>query len=208
MVLWAGVRYLFFAMLGLLVCLSCLIAAHAAELPVIKYAEAARYAGEHVAVRGLVASVTASPLGTAYINFGGEYPNQTFAGFVSAESKLANDQRLTTLQGKIIDIIGTIVLYEGKPEIKVLSADQIRILAPRPVQQLDCQFKRHCGNDDPDEPDGMMPEPHGDQNGHEQPQQANECQSENYAKGDGQNRYHIFASSKAPFGITLSVEKS
>jgi hypothetical protein len=50
------------------------------------------------------------------------------------ETAQANDPRLTTLQGKIIDIIGAIVLDEGKPEIKVLSAHQIRILAPRPVQ--------------------------------------------------------------------------
>jgi DNA/RNA endonuclease YhcR with UshA esterase domain len=130
MVIWVGwgVRRLLYAILGLLLCLIC-IAARADELPVIRFSEAARYAGEHVAVRGLVASVTTSPLGTAFINFGGEYPNQTFAGFISAESKLASDGRLSTLQGKIVDIIGTIVLYEGKPEIEVLSADQIRIFS-------------------------------------------------------------------------------
>jgi DNA/RNA endonuclease YhcR with UshA esterase domain len=125
---------LLFAILCVSFCLSCLIAVHADDLPVIKYSEAARYVGKRVAVRGLVVSVATSPLGTAFINFGRDYPNQTFAGFISAESPLGNDRSLTTLQGKIIDIIGTIVLYQGKPEIKVLSADQIRILAPRPVQ--------------------------------------------------------------------------
>jgi hypothetical protein len=89
---------------------------------------------DHRTLPGLVVSIATSPFGTAFINFGRDYPNQTFAGFISAESTLANDRRLTMLQGKIIDIIGTIVLYEGKPEIKVVSADQIRILAPRPVQ--------------------------------------------------------------------------
>jgi DNA/RNA endonuclease YhcR with UshA esterase domain len=129
-----GVMRLLFAILGLLLCSNCLIAARADDLPVIKYSEAARYVGKHVAVRGLVISVASSPLGTAFINFGRDYPNQAFAGFISAETTLANDRRLTTLPGKIIEIIGTIVLDEGKPEIKIMSEDQIRILAPRPVQ--------------------------------------------------------------------------
>jgi len=125
---------LLFAILGLLLWLSCLIAVRADDLPVIKCSEAARYVGKHVVVRGLVVSVTTSPLGTAFINFGGEYPNQVFAGFISAESKLANNERLATLQGKIIDIIGTIELDRGKPEIKVMSADQIKGLEPPLVQ--------------------------------------------------------------------------
>jgi hypothetical protein len=37
-----------------------------------------------VEVRGQVVSVTASPLGTAFINFGGDYPNQRFAGFIAS----------------------------------------------------------------------------------------------------------------------------
>jgi DNA/RNA endonuclease YhcR with UshA esterase domain len=125
---------LLFAILGLLLWLSCLIAVRADELPVIKCSEAARYVGKHVIVRGLVVSVTTSPLGTAFINFGGEYPNQVFAGFISTESKLANNERLAMLQGKIIDIIGTIELDRGKPEIKVMSADQINGLEPPLVQ--------------------------------------------------------------------------
>src|ERR1700724_3433998 len=111
----------FFAFLGLLLCL---IAIRADEQTVIKDSEAIRYVGRYVEVRGVVVSVTISPLGTAFINFGREYPNQTFAGFIAADSKMATDQ-LTTLQGKIIGIIGTIELHEGKPEIKVMSMYQV-----------------------------------------------------------------------------------
>jgi DNA/RNA endonuclease YhcR with UshA esterase domain len=111
----------FFAFLGLLLCL---IAIRADEQTVIKDSEAIRYVGRYVEVRGVVVSVTISPLGTAFINFGREYPNQTFAGFIAADSKMATDQ-LTTLHGKIIGIIGTIELHEGKPEIKVMSMHQI-----------------------------------------------------------------------------------
>src|ERR1700738_2396664 len=105
--------------------LLCLVVANADELPVIKDSEAVQYVGKIVEVRGLVVSVTTSPLGTAFINFGREYPNQTFAGFIAADSEMATDQRIATLQGKTIGIIGTIELREGKPEIKVMSKYQI-----------------------------------------------------------------------------------
>ena len=111
------------AIIGLLFSM---IVTRADELPVIKDSDAVYYVGKNVEVRGLVVSITTSPLGTAFINFGREYPNQTFAGFIAAGSKLADDQRIATLQGKIIGITGTIELYLGKPEIKVTSADQVK----------------------------------------------------------------------------------
>ena len=85
-------------------------------------------AGGNVEVRGLVVSVTTSSLGTAFINFGLEYPDQAFAGFISAGSKVATDHRITTLPGKTIGITGKIELYQGKPEIQITSADQIKDL--------------------------------------------------------------------------------
>src|SRR5262249_52948825 len=116
---------LFIAMLALLLCV---IAVHADKPIVIKDLDAIQYVGKEVEVRGRVVSVTTSPLGTAFINFGGEYPNQKFAGFIAAGSGMATDQRLTMIQGKIISITGTIELREGKPEINVVSADQIKVL--------------------------------------------------------------------------------
>jgi len=113
-------------LLSILVLQLCLFTIRADELPVIKDSEAVKYVGKTVEVRGLVVSVITSPLGTALINFGREYPNQTFAGFIAAGSKMASDQRIAMLQGKIIGITGTIELYLGKPEIKVTSADQIK----------------------------------------------------------------------------------
>ena len=114
---------LFIAILALFVCA---IAARADKPIVIKDSEAIQYVGKEVEVRGRVVSVTASPLGTTFISFGGEYPNQTFAGFIAAGSKIASHKRLTMIRGKTISITGTIELYKGKPEIKVVSADQIK----------------------------------------------------------------------------------
>jgi DNA/RNA endonuclease YhcR with UshA esterase domain len=102
------------------------IAARADEPIVIKDSEAIQYVGKEVEVRGRVVSVTTSPLGTAFINFGGEYPNQRFAGFIAAGSPIvAADQRLSMIQGKTISITGIVRLHEGKPEIEIVSADQI-----------------------------------------------------------------------------------
>jgi hypothetical protein len=114
---------LFIAILALLLCA---IAARAGEPIVIKDSEAIKYVGKEVEVRGRVVSVTTSPLGTTFINFGGDYPNQTFAGFIAAGSSIASDRRLTMIQGKSIGITGTIRLRDGKPEIEVISVDQIK----------------------------------------------------------------------------------
>ena len=113
---------LFIAILALLLCV---IMAHADKPIVIKDSEAMEYVGKEVEVRGRVASVTTSPLGTTFINFGGEYPNQKFAGFIAAVSPIAADQRLTMIQGKTISITGIVRLHDGKPEIEIVSADQI-----------------------------------------------------------------------------------
>jgi hypothetical protein len=116
-----------FAFLSLLLCL---IATRADEQRVIKDSEAIRYVGRYVEVCGLVVSVTTSPLGTAFINFGREYPNQIFAGFVPADSGITADQ-ITKLQGKNVGIVGTIELHKGKPEIKIMSIYQIVVLSSR-----------------------------------------------------------------------------
>ena len=113
---------LFIAIIALLLNV---MTARADKPTVIKDSEAIQYVGKEVEVRGRVASVTTSPLGTTFINFGGEYPNQRFAGFIAAGSPIAADQRLTMIQGKTISITGIVRLHEGKPEIEIVSTDQI-----------------------------------------------------------------------------------
>jgi hypothetical protein len=105
----------FFAIVGLLLCL---IATRADQLPVIKDSEAIQYVGRNVEVRGFVVSLRTSPLGTVLINFGRDYPDQTFAGFIAAGSKIATDEQIAALRGKIIGITAKIELYREKPEIK------------------------------------------------------------------------------------------
>ena len=47
---------------------------------------------------------------------------------------MESEQRIATLQGKIIGITGIIELYQGKPEIEVTSTDQIKGLDAQLVQ--------------------------------------------------------------------------
>ena len=115
-----GIRPLF----AVLAMLLCAVVERADKPIVIKDSEAIKYVGKEVEVRGRVVSVTTSPLGTAFINFGGEYPNQTFAGFIAAGSPVAADERLTMIQGKTISITGTIRLRDGKQRSR--SCRQIR----------------------------------------------------------------------------------
>src|ERR1700719_3580773 len=110
-----------FAILCLLLCVTTI---RADQLPVIKDSEAVEYVGKNVEVRGLVVSVTTSPLGTACISFGREYPDQTFAGFIAVGSKMETDQRIAALQEKIIGITGIIELHQGNRRLK--SRQQIR----------------------------------------------------------------------------------
>jgi RecJ-like exonuclease len=114
--------------------LLCSIATRADELPVIKDSEAIHYIGKNVEVRGFVVSVRTSPLGTALINFGRDYPNQTFAGFIEAGAKIATDRWIAVLAGIIIGITGKIELYRGKPQIKLLSVNQIKLVDSHSVR--------------------------------------------------------------------------
>jgi len=98
----------------------------ARDLPTVQDSEAAQYVGKNVEVRGLVVAVYASKKGNTFLNFGGKYPNQTFTGYIPAGSELARDRWTVTLQGNVIGITGTVELYQGKPEIKVMSRSQIK----------------------------------------------------------------------------------
>ena len=87
--------------------------------------QASQYVGQNVTVEGIVTAVSTSRKGNTFINFGGTYPNQTFTGWIPAGTPMASDESLRTLQGKNIKITGRIEIYRGKPEIKIMSKDQI-----------------------------------------------------------------------------------
>ena len=101
------------------------ITTRAQTTPVIPFAEAPRHVGQRVTIEGVVAKVFTSKNGNTFLNFGAAYPNQTFTGWIPKDSQLADDPALSGLEGKKVKITGTINVYRGKPEIKIMSRDQL-----------------------------------------------------------------------------------
>ena len=115
--------------------ISLVLRVRARDLPTVQDSEAAQYVGKNVEVCGLVVAVYTGKKGNTFLNFGGKYPNQTFTGYIPAGSELARDRWTVTLQGNVIGITGTVELYQGKPEIKVMSRSQIKGEDSQPVAQ-------------------------------------------------------------------------
>jgi hypothetical protein len=92
---------------------------------VITDTEAQQHVGQKAMVEGVVVAVSTSSKGNTFVNFGGKYPHQTFTGWIPKDSELAGGSTLAGLEGKKIKITGTIELYKGKPEIKIMSKDQL-----------------------------------------------------------------------------------
>jgi hypothetical protein len=107
-----------------LVCLAAI--ARAENLQVVKDTDAARFVGKKVEVRGQVASAYIGKRGNAYLFFGAGYPNQTFTGYIPAGWTFSGGPWTLKLQGQIVGITGRVEMYKGKPEIEILSMDQIR----------------------------------------------------------------------------------
>ena len=89
--------------------------------------EAKNHAGENASVRGMVEQVSVSKKGHAFLNFGGNYPNQIFTGFVPAQNvaNVGGEEFLRSLADNVVTVSGKIELYKGKPEIVISSPAQI-----------------------------------------------------------------------------------
>ena len=114
-----------FLTLAALVVGSLSITALARTSTVIPDSDAPLHIGQNATVEGVVVAVSTSNKRNTFINFGAVYPNQTFTGWIPAGTHLASDRSIQSLQGKRIKITGLIERYRGKPEIRILSRDQI-----------------------------------------------------------------------------------
>ena len=92
----------------------------------ISIADAGSYVGQNVTVEGVVSGVYTARSGVTFIDMGGSYPNNQFAGVIFADdaNKVGDVSGLT---GKTVDLTGTVQMYRGKPEIILKSADQIKV---------------------------------------------------------------------------------
>jgi hypothetical protein len=88
--------------------------------------EAAAHVGETATVVGTVVAVFRSPGGNLYLNFGADYPRQTFTAVALAPLP-GWTARLDTLAGKRVRIRGPIVSYRGRIEVELKDRDQISV---------------------------------------------------------------------------------
>src|SRR5260221_12442105 len=79
----------------------------------------------HVTVEGTVSKVFTSRNGNTFLDFGGAYPNELFTGWIPREIALSPDPALWSLRGRRVKLTVIVELYRSKPEIKIVSADQL-----------------------------------------------------------------------------------
>jgi nuclease S1 len=97
-----------------------------ASLPLGVYPdrEAAAHVGETATVVGTVAGIFRSTKGNVYLNFGADYPHQTFTAVALKPSRGWTDG-LDSLVGRRVGVRGRIVTYRDRVEIVLERADQI-----------------------------------------------------------------------------------
>jgi DNA/RNA endonuclease YhcR with UshA esterase domain len=88
--------------------------------------ETPKYVGKSVTVEGAVSEVHHAASGkVTFIDMGGRYPNNTFAGVIfSDDANKFSD--IDSLDGKTVDITGTIKSYQGRTEIILNDPTQIK----------------------------------------------------------------------------------
>jgi DNA/RNA endonuclease YhcR with UshA esterase domain len=86
--------------------------------------DAQYHVGQTITVEGTVSEVHIADRAT-FLNMGGAYPDEEFTGVIFPDYEKLFPS-ISGLEGRTIDITGTVKLYRGRPEIDLTSADQIR----------------------------------------------------------------------------------
>jgi DNA/RNA endonuclease YhcR with UshA esterase domain len=68
-----------------------------------------------------------SNTGNTFLNIGAAYPNQTFTGWIPNTSPVSKSPILSGIEGKRVKVTGRIEMYNGKPEIRINAAEQLKV---------------------------------------------------------------------------------
>ncbi|MDE1985050.1 MAG: nucleotide-binding protein [Alphaproteobacteria bacterium] len=92
----------------------------------IRPADAGAHVGQTITVEGVVSEIhTAAGSGTTFIDMGGRYPDNVFTAVIfPADARTFPNVGM--LNGKTVDVIGPVRLYDGKPEIILKAAGQLK----------------------------------------------------------------------------------
>jgi DNA/RNA endonuclease YhcR with UshA esterase domain len=88
-------------------------------------AEVKAHVGQTVTVEAAVTDIHTGRAGATFINMGGSYPDNEFTAVIFA-SDLAKFPGAKALKGKTVAVSGPVQLYQGKPEIILKTAEQLR----------------------------------------------------------------------------------
>lgn len=91
----------------------------------VDFGHAASLAGRTGCVSGIVQRVYTARSGNTFLDFCENFRDCPFTSLIFAADK-SNFGDLTTLEGKRVELRGEITTYQGRPEIVVRTADQIR----------------------------------------------------------------------------------
>ena len=101
------------------------LAVVSAHAETIRPADVNAHAGQTVTVEAAISDVHTGRSGVTFIDVGGRYPDNDFTAVIFAgdATKFPN---ASTLDGKTVVISGPVQLYQGRPEIILKSADQLK----------------------------------------------------------------------------------
>jgi DNA/RNA endonuclease YhcR with UshA esterase domain len=109
----------------LIVALGFVAVALPARAETIAPTDAKAHAGQTVTIQAAVEEVKTGRGGVTFLDMGGTFPDNAFAAVIFASDR-AKFPNLGTLKGKTVAISGPVVLYQGKPEIILKTADQLK----------------------------------------------------------------------------------
>jgi hypothetical protein len=100
-------------------------AALPARAETIAPSDAKTHVGQTVTIHASVDEVKTGRGGVTFLDMGGAFPDNVFAAVIFP-SDLAKFPGAKTLKGKTVAISGPVELYQGKPEIILKAADQLK----------------------------------------------------------------------------------
>lgn len=96
-----------------------------AETQTITATDAKARIGQTVTVEGTVSDVHVGRSGAAFIDIGGRFPDNALTAVIFVDD-LGKFPGAKSLAGKQVAVSGPVQLYQGKPEIVLKSADQLK----------------------------------------------------------------------------------
>ena len=87
--------------------------------------ETKAYVGKPVTVQAAITDVHTARSGATFIDMGGAFPDNEFVAVIFADDA-AKFPDASSLEGKTVTITGTVQMYQGKPEIVLKSASQLK----------------------------------------------------------------------------------